>query len=998
MADTLIQERYSLDFDAAQATENIIALAAETGNLRDSIDRAKLSGKQYEKDIKDLAAAEKLLIDVLSQEVNTYNAIVAKRRIMELGLSSLTKGSAQYARVTREITELEKRELNTIDGLNKKRQELRTQLGQLEIGSTKYKNTLKELNAAEAKAAKAAGDVTKGSGSFINSVKGGLAAIGITVGLQQVLNLGKEALQASAEKQQQKNALLTALNNQEDVQERLLAQADQLEATTLIDDDDIIALDRYLASLGLTEKQIGTLNNASVELAAVQGTSVRAAADKLIAAQSGQTKGIAKLVPEVKNLSKAQLAAGAAADLVAKKFAGSAAALNTGVAGLQNRLKDITEGFKEASGDAITRGFSKNIAAFSNLFGGEGGEQSLSRFTKALTDTIEDIISIPAYAVAGTKAVFAGIGAGFDFIKNRARIVFLDAQELFLKSQKFFGLQKEGDLERIAELQRARQVLQERNEEGFFGSVSSAAKRAFDEALQGTDDIAKGMKAIKKEGNDKGTDYLPVLKGEAKAVKGSLEDLEAQLGKLRERLNKFTAADDVKALTPVLQQIAALEKRIKAAKKLQDELLGKPIAPFEALTTKDVQQSQIAIEQARARIQEQSIKEQSAKKLRAIEEELTAELAAATLTTTQRENIEASFQAKREQLALETERAITANALTQKRLELAELQRTAPTATGGNADGIAKAKTDIAELEASAAALANKEILVDVKVDPSAKGNLFEEYKEIADAAVALFNEVSNAVSAAFERGEQRAAAAVDAQKTKLQDALANSEDFTAEQITLERDRLDKLQKEQERAAARARAAQATQIAVNTILAVVKAAGQTGVAAPVAILGVLAAITAGIAAASALAGSAFYDGVDYVPLGNNPKGRDTVPARLHEGEAVIQADKNKAYHPVVKAIRRGEIPAEILNDYVASWKGGSQMSIPKNRRIPISETVSGMDIGGGKQNNFYFQAKLNKLEREAETQTQILYKIEQNSRSNTTRQIRKPANRPDRFV
>mgnify|MGYP006921346099 CR=1 FL=1 len=991
MADTLIQERYSLDFDANAATERLAALSKEADRLRVAIDKAKQSGQEYARTQEQLNRVEQQFLNILNEEVTTYDGIVAKRKILAANLKTLEKGTAEYKARLSQVNDLEKREANTITGLNLKISELRAKRAQLEIGTRSYLKVSKELSAAESKAAKATGDLTKGSGSFTQAIRGGIAAIGLTVGIQQVIQYGKEALQASAEKQQQKSALLTALNNQEDVQERLLAQADALEANTLVDDDDIIALDRYLSSLGLTEKQISSLNNASVQLAAVQGTTVRAAADKLIAAQSGQTKGIQKLVPEVRNLSKAQLAAGAAADLVAKKFAGSAEALTTGIIGFQNRIKDATENFKEGIGDAITGGIGNNVAAFSNLLG-EGTEKGFSRFTTALQDTVKDIISIPAYAIASIKAVFAGIGAAFDYVSNRAKIAVLDAKEGFLEAQKFFGLERKGDLERISDIQRFRQVLQERNELGFFKTIGDAGKKAFDDALAGADAFGK---AIKGEGTNTDTKaFLPTVKKDAEALKGSLVFLEAELAKLKEKLTKFTVADDKTALAPILQDIALLEQKIKNVKKLQDELLGKPIENFDQIDTTNIQAKTIADEQVKARIQEQFIREESANRLRVIEEEQTAALSAIALTTTQREAIEAEFQGKREQLAIETDRAITANAIKQKQLELLELQRTS-TKPGENAEGIARIRAELAAMEAQLSALQNKEVKIDIKVDPDKKAK--NEIKEIADASVALALAVSDAVQGIYDRQADRADAALEKQKGKLKDALSNSEDFTAEQIKIERDRLDQFQKEQEQAAAKAKAFQATQVVANTIIAVAKAAGQTGVGAPIAILGVLAALAGGFAAASALAENAFYEGTDYVPLGNNKKGRDTIPARLHEGEGVLQADKNKAYAPTFKAMRRGEIPADILNGFTQDWKGGSQY-IPRSRRNALPESVSGTNVGASNQ-NFYFQAKLNTLEREAALQTHLLEKIEANSRMNkTTRHVKKQAGSAKRFV
>ena len=310
MAETLIQERYQFDFDAGGAVAELDRLAKQLESLRGSIDAAKASGKSMERQQADLAATERNFVLILGQEVHTYDGINAKRKILVSTLDNLKKGTAQYNAVLKEVKVLQERELSTTTGLNNRRKELKATLDTLEKGTKDYAATLRELEKVEKQAASSAAGAAKSSGGFANALKGGLASIGVLVGIQEALRLGREAIDAASEKQQQKNALLAALGNQEAVQQRLLDQADKLEATTLVDDDDIIKLDRYLASLGFTEKQIKSLNEASVQLAAVTGKSVRGATDLLIAAQNGQIRGISKLIPEVKNLSKAQLAAG----------------------------------------------------------------------------------------------------------------------------------------------------------------------------------------------------------------------------------------------------------------------------------------------------------------------------------------------------------------------------------------------------------------------------------------------------------------------------------------------------------------------------------------------------------------------------------------------------------------------------------------------------------------------------------------------------------------
>lgn len=996
MADTLIQERYQLDFDARQATENILLLAIEADRLRTSLDKAKTGTTQFEKAVLELARVEELLVNALAQEVKTYDAMVAKRKLLQLSLAGQTKGTELYRRTLLEIQKLEKAELTTIDGLNARRKTLQAQLNGLIIGSKEYARVLRELNALEKKTATETAGLAKSSGGFISALRGGLASIGVVVGIQEAIRLGKESLDAFAEKQQQKTALLAALDNQEAAQERLIEQADALEGKTLVDDDDIIALDRYLASLGLTEKQIFSLNNASVQLAAVQGTTVRSAADKLIAAQSGQIRGIVKLVPEVKNLTKAQLASGAAADLVAKKFAGSAEALTTGIIGARNELKDFAENFKEGVGEGIADGIGALASTVKVTFGGIFGDFT-DQATSFIGDFLKEIFLLPANLVATVNAVVQTVKALFNGTLQNFQSVSLQIQEgyLDLKEAIFGGLDTE-DLLKSSRLagERVKLALEDpfANGRGLIDIFQQGFRDAFAEA----DKFSKAY-AAKLDETDR-TPFLPNVPAKAKIVKGSLEDLEAQLTKLRDSVTKGVVADDVATLQPLLLEIQRLEERIKAAKKLQESLVPKQVE-IEVLETTNIQADFLAKELEKAKIEEQFIRQNSAERLRAIEEAQAAELSAAGVTSEQKLAIDARYQKERERLAIETDRRIATNALKQRSLELNELQRTSK--PGENLEAIAKLKAEIASLQAELSALQNRSIQIEVGFAASGKDKLKADIKEIGEAAINLGLEIAGALSGIFQRQEERANRAVENQKNKLEEALANSDEFSAEQIRLERDRLEKLQREQEKAAARARVLQIAQVAANVIIAVAKAAGQTGVAAPIAIISTLAAIAAGIAAASSIADSSFYEGTDFVQRGKNPKGRDTVPARLDEGEAIIAAKTNQKYHPIIKAIRREQIPAEVLNDYVDFWRKGEGLKVPMAKRteIPTSVYNSASASNGGSQ-NYYFQAKLTKLEYEAETQTKLLERIEKNGRtvSGNTQQRRRTANRPERFV
>jgi hypothetical protein len=61
------------------------------------------------------------------------------------------------------------------------------------------------------------------------------------------------------------------------------------------------------------------------------------------------------------------------------------------------------------------------------------------------------------------------------------------------------------------------------------------------------------------------------------------------------------------------------------------------------------------------------------------------------------------------------------------------------------------------------------------------------------------------------------------------------------------------------------------------------------------------------------------EGTPYLRRGTHPQGTDTIPVMANEGEAIIPTDKNKAYHPVIKAIYEGTIPPQQLNHFVTTF-------------------------------------------------------------------------------
>ena len=87
-------------------------------------------------------------------------------------------------------------------------------------------------------------------------------------------------------------------------------------------------------------------------------------------------------------------------------------------------------------------------------------------------------------------------------------------------------------------------------------------------------------------------------------------------------------------------------------------------------------------------------------------------------------------------------------------------------------------------------------------------------------------------------------------------------------------------------------------------------------AAAAAIAGAFGALQIGIIAAQPNPYK-FFEGTDYLQLGGNPKGKDTIPVMAHEGEAIIPTKKNLQYPGLAKSWIDGNLDSYIHKQFVS---------------------------------------------------------------------------------
>lgn len=190
--------------------------------------------------------------------------------------------------------------------------------------------TTASFNKAAAAIDKTGKQTKQTTGSFngmASSLSGIAASMGLAFGVQQVIQFGKASVEAFIDAEKNAQLLLFALKGNEAAQGRLMAQASELQNTTVFDDDTIQQAQAFLANQGRTEEQIKKVINAAVELSTVTGVDLNTAVMQLDGTFEGNIGKMGKLDSAFKGLTKEQLANGAAADLLIEKYGGTAKAM-----------------------------------------------------------------------------------------------------------------------------------------------------------------------------------------------------------------------------------------------------------------------------------------------------------------------------------------------------------------------------------------------------------------------------------------------------------------------------------------------------------------------------------------------------------------------------------------------------------------------------------------------------------------------------------------------
>jgi hypothetical protein len=241
---------------------------------------------------------------------------------------------------------------------------------------------------------------------------GAAIAAGLVVGFSR-------SIKASIEQENAVNRLNQSLRAagtfSEETSRSFQELANEIQRNTTIGDEAALGYLALARNLSRTDKEAKNLTLSAINLASATGQSTEAAIRALNQSLSGNAGQLARLIPEVSQFTQEQLKAGAAVDLVARRFAGFAASEARTFQGAFTQLKNIVGDFQEVIGSIITRSPAL-VAAIKFI------SEQISLFTDRLKevrgagDPFRDIL-ISAIDIA--RFFTSVLGPAVEFIINR---------------------------------------------------------------------------------------------------------------------------------------------------------------------------------------------------------------------------------------------------------------------------------------------------------------------------------------------------------------------------------------------------------------------------------------------------------------------------------------------------------------------------------------------------------------------------------------------------
>ena len=400
-----------------------------------------------------------------------------------------------------------------------------------------------------------------------------------------LLALGTASVMAADTQLQAEARLLTALQGREDIQRRLMAQAAELQSRSTFGDEEVIAQQAYLASLGMTERQINDVIEASAQLSTATGMTLESAVKNLAKTYGGLTGKLGESLPALKDMTEEQLRNGEAVKYVLEHFKGYAEAAAQSGAGSMKQLKNQLGDLAEQLGIILLPILQKIVSWVSNL---ATWFQNLSPTTQKVIVVIASLAAAigPVLIVGGKLlAMLPMIKAAFTAMTGPIGIVI--SALVALGAAFVSARQQQAEFAR-QQAEQAKQARQEAQDKAYNDSYNEYSRPIYSDAdlLAKEREITQQWATLReqyKKGNKELTtaqaQELNLLHQTRLAItdvrtqrKRSAEDAAAMQKQYNNSLKQTSSgAEEANGLIGQLQrQIRALEKSLGNAKTVEE--------------------------------------------------------------------------------------------------------------------------------------------------------------------------------------------------------------------------------------------------------------------------------------------------------------------------------------------------------------------------------------------------------------------------------------------
>ena len=233
--------------------------------------------------------------------------------------------------------------------------------------------------------------VIKKTNDFGGILKKVGAIAGIAFGVQQIISFGKAAIHAADEEAKAHQRLLTSLKGREDIQQKLIIQASELQSRTIFKDEDIVAAQSLIAAFTKEENQIKELTRVTLDFATAKEMDLTSAGELIAKTFASGTNALSRYGIQIEGAADSSERFESIVKNLDSAFLGQAEAATTG-AGKMQQLANAWDDTKEKMGVFL-------IKALNPLFEG------LKSMAEGLNDSLTNTHQL-SEAIAKTNAEF----------------------------------------------------------------------------------------------------------------------------------------------------------------------------------------------------------------------------------------------------------------------------------------------------------------------------------------------------------------------------------------------------------------------------------------------------------------------------------------------------------------------------------------------------------------------------------------------------------------